>query len=251
MSKEQSYEAFVEKFHRKQTSDDCYTPPPVFDVVLQWVRETYSIPTDAPIVRPFYPDKEYQEETYPEGCIVVDNPPFSILSRIVDFFLSRDIKFFLFAPALTILSYLKRDNVTIVGPLDYLIVFENGAKIKIAFLTNLSPDIAIRTAPELSDRVRAVNQPSLVPTKKQRKLYAFQPRIFATKHFVEVARIPGFTIRRGDYRYSRNKLLFGGGCVLSQEASARLKAARLKAALPIPYSDGELRAIAELDAEKL
>ena len=35
---------------------------------------------------------------------MVDNPPFSILSRIQAFYLERGIRFFLFAPSLTCLS---------------------------------------------------------------------------------------------------------------------------------------------------
>ena len=35
------YEGFVEKFKPKKTTDDCYTPPHIYEAVLQWVREQY------------------------------------------------------------------------------------------------------------------------------------------------------------------------------------------------------------------
>ncbi len=34
-----NYEEFVEKFKPKKTTDDCYTPPIIYDAVLNWVRE--------------------------------------------------------------------------------------------------------------------------------------------------------------------------------------------------------------------
>ena len=37
------YKGFIEKFKTKQTTDDCYTPPEVYDTVLQWLRENADI----------------------------------------------------------------------------------------------------------------------------------------------------------------------------------------------------------------
>ena len=88
------YDGFVEKFKPKKTTDDCYTPPAVYDAVLQYVRETYHIADDVPIVRPFYPGGDYENYDYPEGCVVVDNPPFSIFAKILDFYQAREIRFF-------------------------------------------------------------------------------------------------------------------------------------------------------------
>ena len=45
--------------------------------------------------------------------MVVDNPPFSILQRIVNFYMARGIWFFLFAPALTLLR--RRYDVCCIG----------------------------------------------------------------------------------------------------------------------------------------
>ena len=74
------YDGFVEKFKPKKTTDDCYTPPEVYDIVLKHVREKYNIADDVPIVRPFYPGGDYEHYDYPEGCVVVENPPFSIFA---------------------------------------------------------------------------------------------------------------------------------------------------------------------------
>lgn len=58
----------------------------MYDVVLKHVRKKYNIAEDTPIVRPFYPGGDYEHYDYPEGCVVVDNPPFSIFAKILDFF---------------------------------------------------------------------------------------------------------------------------------------------------------------------
>ena len=80
--RQDDYEAFVAKFERKRTSDDCYTPPEVYDIVRGWLSEQVDL-TGAQIVRPFWPDADYKQMEYPPECVVVDNPPFSIFAEIV------------------------------------------------------------------------------------------------------------------------------------------------------------------------
>ena len=82
--KEKSYEEFVEKFKPKKTTDDCYTPPGIYAVVRDWACKEYGIDPDK-IVRPFYPGGDYEHYDYPEGAVVLDNPPFSILAKITAF----------------------------------------------------------------------------------------------------------------------------------------------------------------------
>lgn len=101
--KNESYEEFVEKFKPKKTTDDCYTPPEVYKVIKDWVCRRYGIDPEK-IIRPFWPGADYQAMEYQGGCVVVDNPPFSILSKICEYYLDRGIPFFLFAPSLTCLS---------------------------------------------------------------------------------------------------------------------------------------------------
>ena len=73
---------------------------PVYEAVKTWAIDKYGL-ADRPIVRPFYPGGDYQKMTYPDGAVVIDNPPFSILAEIVDFYHAHHIDFFLFAPSLT------------------------------------------------------------------------------------------------------------------------------------------------------
>ena len=84
------YEGFVEKFKPKKTTDDCYTPPEVYEAVKEWVSDNI-LPLDGvEIVRPFFPGGDYENHHYPEGCVVLDNPPFSILAKIRRFYHARD-----------------------------------------------------------------------------------------------------------------------------------------------------------------
>lgn len=145
MSKNQSYEEFVEKFKRKPTTDDCFTPVPIYNAVLQWLHEEQLITEHTPIVRPFWPGEDYTQAEYPEGCVVVDNPPFSIFSKIVNYYADHGIRFFLFAPSLSSI----RPNATFVA-VDARITYENGAVVNTSFVTNLYPSQPLAvTAPAL------------------------------------------------------------------------------------------------------
>lgn len=103
-SKFHDYDAFVDKFVPKKTTDDCYTHQPVYDAILDFVARTWHLAPDTPITRPFWPGADYKAYDYPDGCVVVDNPPFSILSQIIRYYCDRGIRFFLFAPALTLFT---------------------------------------------------------------------------------------------------------------------------------------------------
>ena len=78
--KNATYEEFVEKFKPKKTTDDCYTPPNVYNAIADWVANEYGLDRST-FVRPFYPGGDYKTFDYPDNCAVVDNPPFSILSQ--------------------------------------------------------------------------------------------------------------------------------------------------------------------------
>ena len=40
---DEDYQAFLEKFEAKKTTDDCYTPDNIYDAVRDWVAEKYEI----------------------------------------------------------------------------------------------------------------------------------------------------------------------------------------------------------------
>lgn len=101
------YQAFCDKFKPKKTTDDCYTPEPVYEAVRDYVCARYGVDPGS-IVRPFWPGADYTLADYPEGCTVIDNPPFSILAQIVRFYIRNGVRFFLFIPALTSFNCISR-----------------------------------------------------------------------------------------------------------------------------------------------
>ena len=132
------YDGFVEKFKPKKTTDDCYTPPAVYEAVTDYVNRNVTPLEGREIVRPFWPGGDYERHEYPPGCIVIDNPPFSITSQIVRFYIRHGIDFFLFCDGLTCM------NLSPVPQLAFHIVsksitFENGAVVSVAFVTNIRP----------------------------------------------------------------------------------------------------------------
>ena len=154
--KDDDYNAFVDKFRTKATTDDCFTPPEVYETVKEWVLEKYGIDKGREIIRPFYPGGDYQNYEYPPNCIVIDNPPFSIMSEITNWYCQNKIDFFLFANHMTLFSSLKEGcNAIVVGA---NVTYENGAKIATSFLTNLG-DSQISVSASLYDRITAA-QPS-------------------------------------------------------------------------------------------
>lgn len=150
------YNAFVDKFKTKATTDDCFTPPEVYEAVKEWVLEKYGIDKGREIIRPFYPGGDYQNYEYPPNCIVIDNPPFSIMSEITNWYCQNKIDFFLFANHMTLFTPLKEGcNAIVVGA---NVTYENGAKIATSFLTNLG-DSQISVSASLYDRITSA-QPS-------------------------------------------------------------------------------------------
>ena len=99
--KSADYASFLDKFKPRLTTDDCLTPPNVYEAVRDWAVKEYAL-EGREIVRPFWPEGDprrpaggYEGMEYPDGCVVIDNPPFSIVSRIVSFYAGRGIDFFL------------------------------------------------------------------------------------------------------------------------------------------------------------
>lgn len=101
---DEEYQEFVEKFKPKKTTDDCYTPQLVYEAVADYVTEKYGVKKEK-FVRPFYPGGDYTKENYKSDQVVVDNPPFSILAEILNFYNKNGVKFFLFAPHLTVFFF--------------------------------------------------------------------------------------------------------------------------------------------------
>lgn len=222
------YEGFVEKFKPKKTTDDCYTPPKVYEAVLAWVRKRYAIHEDTPIIRPFFPGGDFENAEYPDGCVVVDNPPFSIAAKIVRFFLARNIRFFIFANGLTLFSSLLYKGVGAVIS-HVSITYENGAKVNTGFLTNMGGNL-VEISPELRQAIRSVNGKLARTEVTQRRKLRYPSAIAtAAKLGTLASRGVNFSIPFGEAVYIRGcdaiGDLFGGGLLLSERAAAERAAA--------------------------
>lgn len=225
------YIAFVNKFKPKRTTDECYTPPAVYEVVKDWACNEYGI-DPAKIVRPFYPGGDYERYDYSGGVVVLDNPPFSMLSNICAFYLDRGIPFFLFAPSLTAFSGKKnfaRMNHIIC---DANIVYENGAVVNTAFVTSYGGDVVAQTAPELG---RKIND-ACKKTKNTLPKYEYPDHIVtAARMNYYAAHGISFNVRRSecmivgamDSQRHVGKAIYGSGLLLSDSAAERKAAAEI------------------------
>ena len=247
------YDAFVEKFKPKKTTDDCYTPANIYDAVADWCAAEYGLDRRT-FVRPFYPGGDYEHFAYPDGCCVVDNPPFSILAKIADFYLAHDIKFFLFAPALTI--PLNRDGVCAICA--YVsIIYKNRAKVRTSFLTNMDSARA-RTAPKLTAAVQKASDDFAKSLKQNLPPIYQYPSEFVTAAMlgqlsyrgVDVKIMPQDCsfVRALDAQHKKNKAVFGGGLLVSHAKAAELAKAKKAAELAKAKKEAEL-AKAKKEAE--
>jgi hypothetical protein len=231
----EQYDAFVDKFRAKKTTDDCYTPPIVYDAILEWVRKEYNV--TGPIVRPFFPGEDYQTHDYPEGCTVIDNPPFSILAQIAQWYMVRGIKFFLFAPGLTALGC-TRFGVTSICTCAH-IQYANGAVVPTSFQTNLDTHYLVRTCPDLTEAVETANKANLAAQKAPPPpKYSYPAHVltaamgnYMSQHGIAYNLPFGCSvfIRTMDAQQPYGKSIYGGGLLLAEKAAAE-KAAAEKAA---------------------
>ena len=218
------YDAFTAKFEPKKTSDDCYTPENIYRTVSRWVAEEYGLNSER-FLRPFWPGGDYEREYYPDGCVVVDNPPFSCLKQIVVFYNSHSIPFFLFCPALTPPNV---DDAAILA-VGCDVVYENGATISTSFVTNLEPGIVLRTAPDLYRALRKENDLNLAQLRRRKpKKYEYPAHIITPALAQRYSQYGiRFTLREKeavkvralDAQREAGKEIFGYGWLISDEAA--------------------------------
>ena len=151
--------------------------------------------------------------------MVVDNPPFSILAEIIDYYLDNNIKFFLFAPGLMCFNYLAKNRKVCILPIHVDITYENGARVSTGFITNLENN-AININSELYKLIK-----NCYEDKSQRKInhscdyicigncnkLAKQGVDFKIKSFKEL-------VRKKD-----NHRIFGGGALLREYDREKFK----------------------------
>ena len=139
-------------------NDEFYTPKRVYEVVKDWAVKRYGL-EGREIIRPFYMGGDYKRANYPKGCVVIDNPPFSICSQIIDFYLENGIDFFLFYQTTKGLIPLREreDKLSLIA-CDISIKYENqDTKIETSFLTNMEKENLLYVACDLTEDIRCAN----------------------------------------------------------------------------------------------
>lgn len=226
----EDYDAFVNKFKPKKTTDDCYTPKEVYNVVLNFVNSFVDL-SKFDIVRPFYPGGDYESEHYDNNCIVIDNPPFSIISKIAKFYEERGIKYFLFAPHLTLFS-IRSASTYIVACAK--IMYHNGAIVNTDFISNLFGKTRIMTASSLNEALTECQN----KTKIQLPKYQYPTNVLTVsklerlvkKHIdISINEDQVHAITKLQSQAKVGKTVYGGGFLISDEAAKELAAKELAA----------------------
>ena len=230
------YEGFVEKFKPKKTTDDCFTPENVYNAVRDWAVREYHL-EGREIIRPFWPGADFERADYPANCVVIDNPPFSILSRIVKWFNAHKVDYFLFAPYLTNFNIGSVATNHIIAP--HNVTYSNGAKVDTSFVTNLGEYI-IRAAPDLMDAVKAADDENVKARNKELPKYEYPDCVISSAAVGYLAKHhTPFALKAADCVFIRvldaqvnkkNRGIFGGGFLLSERAAAERAAAERAAA---------------------
>ena len=246
------YAAFLEKFEEKHTSDDCFTPENIYEVVANYVSEKFNVSRYA-FVRPFYPGGDYENFNYPSDCVVVDNPPFSILSKICRFYQQNNIKFFLFANGLTVLSSCSKYDVSAVC-VGATVTYKNGAGINTSFVTNMFDTPCAMSEPGLYEALEKANKENMAKIRKHVPKYDYPA------HVITAARLNYLSlhgeslcinlenckfIRKLDSQKESKKKIFGQGFLLSDlDAQAQAQA---QAKIVYKLSDREREIVEELN----
>ncbi len=245
------YAQFVEKFKPKKTTDDCYTPELVYEAVADFVASRYGLDRSR-FVRPFFPGGDYQKFAYAPDAVVVDNPPLSILSEIVTWYAGHGIRFFLFAPTLTLFSSVSSSCCAAL-PCGVTVTYDNGANVSTSFLTNLEPeDVRVHTLPELFRAVKDANDANLGEQRVNLPKYIYPDEVVTAagmarlcKYGQELVLTVSETepVRTLDEQRQADKSIYGSGYLISERAAAE-RAAAERAALE--YATAQI-AISQLD----
>jgi hypothetical protein len=223
------YDGFVDKFDAKKTTDDCYTPKEAFQIVLDYVGKKYDL-SQSIIIRPFYPGGDFEGLDYPSNAVIIDNPPFSIITKICRYYIANGVKFFLFCPHLTAFSS-DIDATHIIASAE--ITYENGATIKTAFVSNMFGDLKIIGDADLHQKFKELQQMNK----------ANLPKYEYPDHIITVSKVAyciekGINVtfdkkdlkhyRRMDAQKKHGKAIFGSGFLASNKAAAAAAAAAAK-----------------------
>ena len=220
------YGDFIDKFKVKLTTDDCYTPEPVYNAVRDWTVKEFGLEC-RDIVRPFWPGGDFENYDYPENCVVIDNPPFSIYDKILKFYTEEGIDFMLFGPSLTLFK--RYDCCYIVT--GEVVTYANGAKVNTSLVTSLDKVNRIRCDRSLKD---AIAEADLAGRGKKADLNVFKyPYSVVSSALLCKTSNVDFRVRKDECAFithAGGNRVFGNGFLISDRAAADRAAADRAAA---------------------
>lgn len=247
------YESYIAKFADKEkTTDDTFTPPDVYDAVVKYVSSIYDMEGKV-ILRPFYPGGDYENAEYPENGVVIDNPPFSLFTKICAFYTAHKIPFFIFGPGLFITNACKFCTAVIINN---SITFENGAQVPCNFASNLFGDTLVMTAPVLnrlignceSQRKKAAGK-AVYTYKWPNELLSVSDLSIFDREGIEfnVQRDEGLFVRTLD-NFPRTSGFFGPHILISEAKAMEKEECERKAHrnVPVPLSPREQKIVERL-----
>ena len=229
------YDGFIDKFKIKKTTDDCYTPEPLYNAVRDWCVNKFGL-QDAHIVRPFFPGGDYKNFDYLDNCVVIDNPPFSIFSEIVRFYDDRGIRYLLFGPHITIACMRGFKDTAIVC--NYTATYENGAKVSTSFVTNMMPGVLFHYDADLYAAIKAADYEFTKNKNKKKDVLKLPDNIVSSARLGKYCGgSQSWSIRHDQARRIYNvamdnngsvvtKTIFGGGYLITDEATDMLRLER-------------------------
>ena len=189
--------------------------------------------------------------------MVIDNPPFSILSKICRFYDARGIDYFLFAPALTLFSINRGQCNYVLADAD--ITYENGANVQTGFVTSMGEYKVVlssalyRLVSEANDANKNAANPRPAYIYPHNVINAAQlQKIVCRGIDMRIRPYDATFISAMDAQRAEGKTIYGSGFLLSSRAAAEKTAAEKAeaekaAAKRWTLSEREKAIIAEMD----
>ena len=235
------YGEFTDKFKVKHTTDDCYTPEAVYNAVRDWTVKEFGL-EGRNIVRPFWPGGDFETYDYPENCVVIDNPPFSIYDKILKFYTEEGIDFMLFGPTLTLFK--RYDCCYIVTGVT--VTYANGAKVNTSFVTNIDKVNRIRCDRSLKEAIEEAEKAGKAK-KAELPVIKYPDCVVSSAILSKTSRVD-FRVMKEDCAFIGcigGQRIFGGGFLLSDRAAAERAAAERAAERRtiVPELDENVKAI--------
>ena len=163
--------------------------------------------------------------------MVIDNPPFSCISKIAAFYKEHGIDYFLFAPDLTMFNIRAARSRICVG---YSVTYQNGARVRTGFISSQGP--LIRSAPELYRILKAADEENRHTKAVTLPKYSYPDNVMTasavdlmSKHGIDYREDVGVFTRTLDAQREKKKAIFGCGFIVPMAAARKAQEATRQA----------------------